>query len=146
MSTQSIIRTLFVAVTMMSAFFVDAQKRTVVYQETPQQAPVFREVYDYDFVDVQPTFPGGDSEMVKYINKNRVYPTEAYEKGIKGRVIYSFIVNTDGSISEISLLRGVEDSLNREAYRLIAEMPRWRAGKMGNVAVPVYCVLTIPFR
>ncbi|MBQ4291140.1 MAG: TonB family protein, partial [Muribaculaceae bacterium] len=114
--------------------------------ETPQQAPVFREVYDYDFVDVQPSFPGGDSEMVKYINKNRVYPTEAYEKGIKGRVIYSFIVNTDGSISEISLLRGVEDSLNKEAFRLIAEMPRWRAGKMGNVAVPVYCVLTIPFR
>ena len=146
MSTLSFLKGIFATTLIMTALSVSAQKRTVVYQETPQQAPVFREVYDYDFVDVQPSFPGGDSEMVKYINKNRVYPQEAYEKGIKGRVIYSFIVNTDGSISEIALLRGVEESLNREALRLISEMPRWKAGRMGGTPVPVYCVLTIPFR
>lgn len=146
MFTLSFIRSMVATTLLMTVLGVSAQKRTVVYQETPQQAPVVRDVYDYDFVDVQPSFPGGDTEMVKYINKNRVYPQEAYEKGIKGRVIYSFIVNADGSISEISLLRGVEESLNREALRLISEMPRWRAGKMGNIPVPVYCVLTIPFR
>ena len=63
------------------------------------------DVYEYDFVDVQPQFPGGDRGLINYINKTRVYPYDAYQHKIQGRVICSFIVNTDGSICNISVQR-----------------------------------------
>lgn len=103
-------------------------------------------VYEFDYVDVQPSFPGGNLELIKYINQSRRYPTEAYSRGIQGRVMCSFIVNPDGSISDIRVIKGVEHSLNREAVRVISEMPRWDAGKVNDEAVPVHCLLPIPFR
>lgn len=104
------------------------------------------EVYEYDFVDVQPRFPGGDMELIKYINNARRYPADAYAKGIQGRVMCSFIVNADGSISNVRIVKGVEQSLNREAVRLISGMPKWEAGKVNDANVPVHCLLPIPFR
>ena len=68
----------------------------------------YKEVYEYDYVTEKPSFPGGETKFVRYINKTREYPKEAYEKGIEGRVICSFVVNSDGSISTIQILRGVE--------------------------------------
>lgn len=109
-------------------------------------AQIVMDVYEYDFVDVQPQFPGGNSEMIRFINNERRYPAEAYHNGIEGRVLCSFIVNTDGSISHIAVLRGVEESLNREAVRIISEMPHWKAGKLGDENVPVYCIFPIAFR
>lgn len=110
------------------------------------QSP-YSEIYDYDYVDVQPQFPGGDCALVNFINKTREYPYEAYKRKIEGRVLCSFIVNTDGSVSHISVVRGAtSDLLNREAVRVISEMPKWKAGKMGNTAVPVRCFLPIAFR
>lgn len=109
-------------------------------------AQIVMDVYEYDFVDVQPQFPGGNSEMIRFINNERRYPAEAYHNGVEGRVLCSFIVNADGSISHIAVLRGVEESLNREAVRIISEMPHWHAGKLDNENVPVYCILPIAFR
>ena len=65
---------------------------------------------------------------------------------IQGRVLCSFVVNADGSISHVSIIRGVEPSLNQEAVRLISEMPRWEAGKVANRSVPVHYILPIVFR
>lgn len=104
------------------------------------------EAYEYDFVSEKPSFPGGDRLLVSFINENRRYPEEAYKKGIEGRVTCSFIVNPDGAISHISVLRGVEPSLNREAMRIISEMPEWIPGKHDGHAVPVRVVWSIPFR
>ena len=78
-------------------------------------AKVYMEVYEYDYVKKKPSFPGGDAKLVAFINENRQYPAEAYKKGIQGRVTCSFVVNTDGSVSHISILKGVEHSLNQEA-------------------------------
>lgn len=103
-------------------------------------------VYDYDFVDMQPHFPGGDCAMFQYINNERRYPSLAYKQRIQGRVLCSFVVNTDGSISNVTVVRGVEESLNREAVRIISEMPRWNAGMVNGQTVPVYCILPIAFR
>ncbi len=103
-------------------------------------------VYEYDFVDRQPQFPGGDNAMIRFINNERRYPKKAYREGIEGRVLCSFIVNEDGTISHISVLRGVEESLNREAVRIISQMPPWIAGEIDNTPVPVYCIIPIPFR
>ena len=106
----------------------------------------YKEVYEYDYVTEKPSFPGGETKFVRYINKTREYPKEAYEKGIEGRVICSFVVNSDGSISNIQILRGVEKSLNNEAVRIISKMPDWVPGKIDGHNVPVRVIHPIVFR
>lgn len=100
-------------------------------------------VYDASVVDVQPTFPGGERAMLSYINRNR-------DRGIRvdepQRVICGFVVIPDGQLTCISVLRGVDEAVNREAVRLIEEMPRWEAGRRHNRDVAVYCVVPIGFR
>ena len=108
---------------------------------------VMMDVYEYDFVDVQPQFPGGEHGLVNFINKTREYPYHAYKQRVQGRVLCSFIVGKDGKIIDIKVIRGAgNESLNREAMRVIKEMPRWKAGKVNNRKVPVRCVLPIAFR
>ncbi|MCH5224351.1 MAG: energy transducer TonB [Muribaculaceae bacterium] len=124
----------------------DAQTCRVKNVEPGQSACTYIEVFEYDYVDVKPEFPGGGNSLINYINSTRRYPQEAYEKGVEGRVTCAFIVNPDGSISNIQLLRGVDPSLNREAMRVIAGMPHWQPGKMNNQTVPVRVVCCIPFR
>lgn len=102
--------------------------------------------YLYDDVDIQPQFPGGDGAMLQYINRERQYPADAYEAGVEGRVLCSFVVLPDGKVRNVEVLRGSIESLNEEAVRIIRNMPRWHAGRIGNLAVPVYCILPIPFR
>lgn len=105
------------------------------------------EVYEFDYVDVQPQFPGGEHGLINYVNKTRVYPYHAYKNKVQGRVLCSFIVGTDGRVSNVRVIRGASDeSLNREAMRVIAEMPRWTVGKVGGTPVPVRVVLPIAFR
>lgn len=106
----------------------------------------YMEVYEYDYVKVKPQFPGGDDKLVAFINDNRHYPSEAYKKGIQGRVTCSFVVNADGSVSHISILKGVEHSLNQEALRIMGKMPEWSPGKREGRAVPVRVVWSVPFR
>ena len=106
----------------------------------------YREVYEYDFVDEKPTFPGGDTMLLRYINRTRQYPKRAYRKGIQGRVTLSFVVNADGSVSAVAVLRGVEKSLNTEAARIISDMPHWSPGRIDGKAVPVRVIQTVVFR
>lgn len=104
-------------------------------------------VYEYDLVDVQPQFPGGERGLMNYINKTREYPYHAYQRRIQGRVLCSFIVAPDGSVTNVTILRGTGDeSLNREAVRVISSMPKWKAGKMGKENVAVHCIIPIAFR
>lgn len=104
------------------------------------------EVYEYDFVSEKPAFPGGDSRLLEYINSERHYPDEAYKAGIQGRVTCSFIINTDGSVSNVTLLKSVEESLNREAVRIFRIMPSWIPGSHNGMPVPVRVIRSIPFR
>lgn len=103
-------------------------------------------IYDSGYVDTPPSYPGGESQLYDFIIATRCYPRDAYEKGIEGRVICAFIINTDGSIDHINVIRSVEESLDREAVRIIKEMPRWNAGILDGRPVPVKYVLAIPFR
>ena len=107
---------------------------------------VYTEVYEFDYVDVKPEFPGGGRSLLDFINSHRQYPQQAYEQGLEGRVTCSFIVNVDGKLSHIKVLRGVEPSLNSEAVRIINQMPDWVPGALGNVIVPVRVICSIPFR
>lgn len=104
------------------------------------------EVYEYDYVTEKPSFPGGDTHLMRFINKTREYPKAAYDRGIQGRVTCSFVVNTDGTISHISVIRGVEPSLNKEAIRVLSKMPEWTPGKLNGHNVPTRVVWSVPFR
>lgn len=84
--------------------------------------------------------------MLAFVNKTRKYPEQAYKIGIEGRVICSFVVNTDGSISHIKVLKGVESSLNEEAIRILSQMPIWNPGRHNNQNVPVRVIYPIAFR
>lgn len=106
----------------------------------------YKEVYEYDYVELKPEFPGGGQSLLNFINDHRRYPEEAYNRGIQGRVTCTFVVNPDGKVSNISILRGVEQSLNEEAIRIISSMPQWTPGKINGKAVPVRVVCAIPFR
>jgi len=121
---------------------------TTVNPMSPNRAPYDAiEVYEFDYVDVQPQFPGGEHGLINFVNKTREYPYHAYKNRVQGRVICSFIVGTDGRVSNARVIRGTQDeSLNREALRVINEMPRWKAGKVDGHPVAVRCVLPIAFR
>lgn len=106
----------------------------------------YMEVYEYDYVTEKPTFPGGDEKLMTFINANREYPADAYAKGIQGRVTCSFVVNANGSVSHVSIIRGVERSLNREALRILSLMPEWNPGKIDGLPVPTRVIRSIPFR
>jgi periplasmic protein TonB len=87
-------------------------------------------------------FPGGQTEMMKWIYANVKYPAIARENGIQGRVVVSFVVEKDGSISNPKVLKGVNELLDKEAVRVIKEMPKWKAGRQGEKNVR--CAFTMP--
>lgn len=124
----------------------DAQTCRVTAGITADGKRSYLEVYEYDYVESKPQFPGGDSRLVAFINETRRYPAKAYREGVEGRVTCSFVVNTDGSVSHITVLKGVESSLNKEAVRIFSKMPDWQPGKISGHTVPVRVVWAIPFR
>ena len=107
---------------------------------------VYREVYEYDYVDDKPQFPGGGSALLNYINETRRYPADAYSRGIEGRVTCAFVINTDGKVSDVTVLRGVEQTLHKEAVRILSKMPDWTPGKIDGQLVPVRVICAVPFR
>lgn len=127
---------------------INAQNRRVVTYHSTNFNNIVIDVsaFIYETVDIQPRFPGGERELMKYINKERKYPKEAYNEGIEGRVVCGFIVSPKGEIINAEILRGVEESLNKEALRVISNMPQWEPGLVEGEKVPVYCILPIVFR
>ena len=97
-------------------------------------------------VEKQPEFPGGTQAMMKYLAENIKYPMIAQENGIQGRVICQFVVNKDGSIVDINVVRSVDPSLDKEAIRVIKSMPKWKPGMQRGKAVRVKFTLPVVFR
>ena len=100
----------------------------------------------YQIVEQMPEFPGGEAELYHYISKNIRYPQEAKEKGIQGRVFIGFIVEKDGSISNVRNLRGVDSELDAEAIRVIQSLPKWKPGKHKGEFVRVSYQIPIFFK
>ena len=100
----------------------------------------------YQIVEQMPEFPGGEAELYHYISKNIRYPQEAKEKGIQGRVFIGFIVEKDGSISNVRNLRGVDSELDAEAIRVIQSLPKWKPGKHKGEFVRVSYQIPIVFK
>ena len=100
----------------------------------------------FTVVQHMPEFPGGQTSLLKYLATRIKYPTIAQENGIQGRVSCSFGVDTDGSLKDIEVIRGIDPSLDREAVRVIREMPKWNPGVQNNMAVAVKYTVPVTFR
>ena len=117
-----------------------ADLKQVVTQAEPEPEKVF------DMVEQMPTFPGGQQELMSYLGKNIKYPTIAQENGTQGRVIIQFVVERDGSITDVRVARGVDPYLDKEAVRGVKSMPKWIPGKQNGKAVRVKFTVPVMFR
>ncbi len=118
------------------------------YTPPPPPKPVEEEATEEIFVVVeqQPEFPGGTTALMKFLGDNIKYPVIAQENGIQGRVITNFVVERDGSISDVQVVRGQDPSLDKEAVSVIKTMPKWKPGQQRGKPVRVRFTLPVVFR
>jgi len=100
----------------------------------------------FDVVEVMPQYPGGPIAMLKYIMENIKYPEQAMKEGIQGRVTVRFIVEKDGSISDVRPVLSVHPLLNKEAVRVVESMPKWSPGKQNGKPVRVRFNVPVMFK
>lgn len=100
----------------------------------------------FTIVEEQPAFPGGVSELNKFIQKNLKYPQAAIDAGIKGKCFLKFIVNETGKISNVEVLKGIRQDCDKEAIRVIESMPLWQPAKMSGRPVKCYFIFSVPFK
>ena len=117
-------------------------KEVIAQPEPPKE----EEAKVFDVVEQMPSFPGGPSALFEYLSKNIKYPVVAEENGIQGRVIVTFVVEKDGSITDVRVVKSVDPSLDKEAQRVVKSMPRWIPGKQNGSAVRVKYTVPVTFR
>ena len=100
----------------------------------------------FTVVEIQPEFPGGDDALFKFIQKNIQYPDMERENDIQGRVVVGFTVNTDGSLTDIVVKKGVSSGIDKEAIRVVKLLPKFKPGKQQGKAVRVSFILPIMFK
>ena len=100
----------------------------------------------FDVVEQMPSFPGGDAALMSFLNKNIKYPVIAEENGIQGRVVATFVVERDGSITDVKVIKSVDPSLDKEAVRVLKSMPKWIPGKQNGQSVRVKYTVPVTFR
>jgi len=122
--------------------FPDGTQQETVPTDTPEEKPKEQEILD--FVEEEATFPGGNIQ--RWINENVVYPDVSKELGEQGKVYVEFVVEPDGSITNVKVARSVSEDLDKEAVRVIRRMPRWNPGKNNGKAVRQRCRLPINFQ
>ena len=110
-----------------------------VQEEAPEDEPFY-------VVEEMPLFPGGDTEIQKYIGDNVVYPEVAKENNIQGRVIVKFCVTPTGGVDQVSILKGVDPELDAEVVRVVKTLPKFKPGKQGGKPVPVWYTIPIYFK
>ena len=100
----------------------------------------------FDVVEQMPSFPGGNAALMKYLSENVKYPVVAQENGVQGRVVVSFVVEKDGHITDVKVVRSVDPSLDKEAARVVKSMPSWIPGKQNGSAVRVKYNVPVSFK
>ncbi|MBP7098400.1 MAG: energy transducer TonB [Prevotella sp.] len=121
--------------------------RNDIAVNTPPPAPK-EEVTNkvFDVVEVMPSYPGGQGALLSYLSTHVKYPVVAQENGVQGRVTVSFVVERDGSITDVHVVRSVDPSLDREAARVVSSMPNWQPGKQNGSAVRVKFNVPVQFK
>ncbi|MEN6618543.1 MAG: energy transducer TonB [Rikenellaceae bacterium] len=117
------------------------------YVKGGREEVIEEEEIPFLIVEEKPTFQGGDeNEFTKWVFARLVYPEIAKENGIQGRVTLQFLVNTDGSVSDVKVLRGVDPSLDKEAVRIVSSSPKWKPGRQRNKPVKVRYTFPVIFQ
>ena len=116
--------------------------KEVVVDEKPKE----EETKVFDVVEQMPQFPGGPNALFEYLSKNIKYPVVAEENGIQGRVIVTFVVERDGSITDVKVVKSVDPSLDKEAQRVVKSMPKWIPGKQNGSPVRVKYTVPVTFK
>ncbi len=117
------------------------------YHAAVEEEVVEEEAIPFALVEQKPRFQGGDANTFSaWVNKNLQYPEIAKENGIQGRVTLQFTVNTDGSVSNVKVLRGVDASLDKEAVRIVSMSPKWEPGKQRERPVKVVYNFPVVFQ
>lgn len=127
---------------------IDPDAMVEPYFPPPPKTEEPEVIDDTPFVVVEkmPVFPGGEAALMQYLGKKTEYPQKASEAGISGTVYVTFVIETDGSVSSIGVLREVAGGCTEEAIRVVREMPRWEPGKQRGKAVRVRMNLPISFK
>lgn len=110
------------------------------------EPPKHEENKIFTVVEQMPMYPGGEAALMQYLSSNIHYPAVAAENGVQGRVVVGFVVERDGSITDVNVMRSVDPSLDREAVRVVKNMPRWTPGKQNGSAVRVKYQVPVTFR
>jgi periplasmic protein TonB len=117
---------------------IPVEVREEVQEAEPEEVP-------FVVVEEMPMFPGGDNALLKFIGENTIYPEVAKENNIQGRVIVRFCVTAKGGVSQVSVLKGVDPELDKEAMRVVTTLPPFKPGKQGGKPVPVWYMVPITF-
>jgi protein TonB len=127
---------------------VEADQETEIQEYIPIEEPEEEQEEQQIFtvVESMPGFPGGDAARIKYLNENIKYPQMARESGIQGRVFVTFVVEKDGSVTDVRVLRGIGGGCDEEAIRVIQNMPKWVPGKQRGKPVRVQFNMPILFK
>ena len=137
--------------TAIGAFTVEGNDETAevkhVEEKIAEPEPVKEEETKvFDVVEQMPSFPGGPSALMQYLSSNIKYPVVAEENGVQGRVVCTFVVEKDGSITDVRVVKSVDPSLDKEAVRVVKGMPKWIPGKQNGSAVRVKYTVPVTFR
>lgn len=125
--------------TQVEAYVAPVQTAAPVVEESVEELEIFTVVED------QPNFPGGDEARILYLKDNIKYPQMARESGIQGTVYVTFVVERNGSVTDVKVLRGIGGGCDEEAIRVIQNMPKWNAGKQRGKPVRVQFNMPIKF-
>ncbi len=123
----------------------DVQQETAEEKTLPQPSLEQKPV-DYLVVEVLPEYPGGPVEFMKWLTKNLRYPAEAIRKKVQGKVVAQFIVNDDGSITELKIIKSLNAACDQEALRVLRMMPKWKPGLQNDKPCRTMVAIPIVFR
>jgi len=125
---------------------VDQQEVIEEYVPVEVEEEDVQEQEIFQIVEEMPSYPGGEAKLMEYVSKNIKYPQIARETGIQGRVFVGFVVEPDGSVSNVKVLRGIGGGCDEEAVRVVKNMPKWKPGKQRGKAVRVSYMLPVNFK
>ena len=137
--------------TAIGAFTVEGNDETAEVKHVEEkiaepEPPKVEETKVFDVVEQMPSFPGGPSALMQYLSSNIKYPVVAEENGVQGRVVCTFVVERDGSITDVRVVKSVDPSLDKEAMRVVKSMTKWIPGKQNGSAVRVKYTVPVTFR
>jgi protein TonB len=137
--------------TAIGAFTVEGNDETAEVKHVEEkiaepEPPKVEETKVFDVVEQMPSFPGGPAALMQFLSSNIKYPVVAEENGVQGRVVCTFVVEKDGSITDVKVVKSVDPSLDKEAMRVVKSMPKWIPGKQNGSAVRVKYTVPVTFR